>query len=248
MDGRAWQAAVHVVAKSRTQLERLHFHFSLSCIGEGNGKPLQCSCLENPRDGGGWWGAVYGVAQSQTRLKQLSSSSSSLIQDCHLHNLQNLPQQFFQGSLGFFLESRMVEVAMHCQLILFGLGFHIRPMPFLSILLQSAYIFFKNLVISLSPWVPAVISKLLTLVLHKLHRNQFFQILSSFSRSNYCNKCLVNFPKKHLCIYQQIHVNILSCFPNKCQHLLTALHTPFSSFIGIYENYSILFHKEFPWS
>ena len=55
--------------------ERLHFHFSLSCIGEGNGNPLQCSCLENPRVGGAWWAAVSGVAQSQTRLKQLSSSS-----------------------------------------------------------------------------------------------------------------------------------------------------------------------------
>ena len=57
--------------------EQLHFHFSLSCIGEGNGNPLQCSCLENPRDGGAWWAAVYGVAQSRTRLKQLGSSSSS---------------------------------------------------------------------------------------------------------------------------------------------------------------------------
>ena len=57
--------------------ERLHFHFSLSCIGEGNGNPLQCSCLENPRDGGAWWAAVYRVAQSRTRLKRLSSSSSS---------------------------------------------------------------------------------------------------------------------------------------------------------------------------
>ena len=57
--------------------ERLHFHFSLSYIGEGNGSPLQCSCLENPRDGGAWWAAIYGVAQSRTRLKQLSSSSSS---------------------------------------------------------------------------------------------------------------------------------------------------------------------------
>ena len=55
--------------------ERLHFHFSLSCIGEGNGNPLQCSCLENPRDGGAWWAAVYGVAQKWTRLKRLSSSS-----------------------------------------------------------------------------------------------------------------------------------------------------------------------------
>ena len=49
--------------------EQLHFHFSLSCIGERNGNPLQCPCLENPRDGGTWWAAGYGVAQSQTRLK-----------------------------------------------------------------------------------------------------------------------------------------------------------------------------------
>ena len=49
--------------------EQLHFHFSLSCIGEGNGNPLQCSCLENPRDGEAWWAAVYGVAQSRTQLK-----------------------------------------------------------------------------------------------------------------------------------------------------------------------------------
>ena len=59
------------------QTERLHFHFSLACIGEGNGNPLKCSCLENPRDGGAWWAAVYGVAQSRTQLKRLSSSSSS---------------------------------------------------------------------------------------------------------------------------------------------------------------------------
>ena len=57
--------------------ERLHFHFSLPCIGEGNSNPLQCSCLENPRDGGAWWAAVYGVAQSRRWLKRLSSSSSS---------------------------------------------------------------------------------------------------------------------------------------------------------------------------
>ena len=57
--------------------EWLHFHFSLSCIGEGNGNPLQCSCLENPRHGGAWWVAIYGVAQSRTRLKRLSSGSSS---------------------------------------------------------------------------------------------------------------------------------------------------------------------------
>ena len=58
--------------------EQLHFYFSLSCIGEGNGNPFQCSCLENPRDGGAWWAAIYGVAQSRTRLKWLSISISSM--------------------------------------------------------------------------------------------------------------------------------------------------------------------------
>ena len=68
---------------------------SLSCIGEGNGNPLQCSCLENPRDGGAWWAAVYGVAQSQTRLKRLSSSSSSRdirIVDAKVWGLNNLEE------------------------------------------------------------------------------------------------------------------------------------------------------------
>ena len=64
--------------KGSDTIERLHFHFSLSCIGEGNGNSLQCSCLENPRDGGAWWAAVYGIAQSWTRLKRLSSSSRIL--------------------------------------------------------------------------------------------------------------------------------------------------------------------------
>ena len=64
-------------SKESDRTERLHFHFSLSCIGEGNGNPLQCSCLENPRDGGAWWAALSEVAQSWTRLKRLSSSSSS---------------------------------------------------------------------------------------------------------------------------------------------------------------------------
>ena len=71
--------------------EQLHFHFSLSCIGEGNGNPLQCSCLENPRDGEAWWAAVYGVAQSRTRPKWLSSSSRVSKTDetaasCRLHS------------------------------------------------------------------------------------------------------------------------------------------------------------------
>ena len=64
--------------------EQLHFHFSLSCIGEGKGNPLQCSCLENPRDGGAWWAAIYGVEQSRTRLKHLSSSSSFHTRFLHL--------------------------------------------------------------------------------------------------------------------------------------------------------------------
>ena len=65
--------------------EQLLFHFSLSCIGEGDGNPLLCSRLENPRDGGAWWAAVYGVAQSWTRLKWLSSSSrSTIVSPSHL--------------------------------------------------------------------------------------------------------------------------------------------------------------------
>ena len=79
MDGGVWQAAVHGVTKSRTRLSDFTFTFSLSCIGEGNGNPLQCSCLESPRDEGAWWAAVCGVTQSRTRLKRLSSSSSSSI-------------------------------------------------------------------------------------------------------------------------------------------------------------------------
>ena len=62
--------------------ERLPFHFSLACIGERNGNPLQCSCLENPRDGGDWWAAVCGVTQSRTRLKRLSSSSCARLVPC----------------------------------------------------------------------------------------------------------------------------------------------------------------------
>ena len=72
-----WRSLVGCNPWGREELdttEQLHFDFSLSCIGEGNGNPLQCSCLENSRDGGAWWAAIYGVAQSRTRLKRLSSS------------------------------------------------------------------------------------------------------------------------------------------------------------------------------
>ena len=71
--------------KESDATKRFHFHFLLSCIGEGNGNPLQRSCLENPRDGGAWWAAVFGVAQSRTLLKQLSSSSSMTLLQGNQH-------------------------------------------------------------------------------------------------------------------------------------------------------------------
>ena len=85
--------------------ERLHFHFSLSCTGEENGNPLQCSCLENPRDRGAWWGAIYGVTQSQTWLKELSSSSSSMI--VLKFNLWGTFRLFIRGIMPFFPEKAM---------------------------------------------------------------------------------------------------------------------------------------------
>ena len=72
-----WGRWVRGLREEKQQWEGHFSHPRLSCIGEGNGNPVQCSCLENPRDGGAWWAAVYGVAQSRTRLKRLSSSSSS---------------------------------------------------------------------------------------------------------------------------------------------------------------------------
>ena len=78
---------------------------SLSCTGEGNGNPLQCSCLENPRDSGAWWAAVYGVAQSQTRLKRLSSSSSS----SSSAHLSEWPKSRILTTL------KAKEVLIHCQ-------------------------------------------------------------------------------------------------------------------------------------
>ena len=89
--------------KESDTTEQLDFHFSLSRIGEGNGNPLQCSCLENPRDRGAWLAAVYGVAQSQTGLKWLSSSSSKI----HINQFDNMclkhiSQQDYNVSLQYF--------------------------------------------------------------------------------------------------------------------------------------------------
>ena len=87
--------------------ERLHFHFSLSSIGEGNGNPLQCSCLENPRDRGAWWAAVSGIAQSRTPLKRLSSSSSNT----YIQNLERCYWRIYlQGSNGETdIENRLLD-------------------------------------------------------------------------------------------------------------------------------------------
>ena len=103
--------------------ERLHFHFSLSCIREGNGDPLQWSCLENPRDGGTWWAAVYGVAQSPTRLKRLSSSNSSR-PVCQSPLSTEFPRQEYQSGLPFLLQrifptQGLNPHLMHCRQILY---------------------------------------------------------------------------------------------------------------------------------
>ena len=88
--------------------ERLHSHFSLSCIGEGNGNPLQCSCLENPRDGRAWWVAVYGVTHSRTRLKRLSSSSSRLV-IAFLPRSKHLLISWLQSPSAVILEPKKVK-------------------------------------------------------------------------------------------------------------------------------------------
>ena len=91
------------------------FHFSLSCTGEGNGNPLQCSCLENPWDGKAWWAAVYGVAQSRTRLKRLSSSSSS----------NNYTEHLFIFLLAIYMSSFVIYIVKSSPhfLFVFGISF-----------------------------------------------------------------------------------------------------------------------------
>ena len=91
--------------KESDTTERLHFHFSLSYIGEGNGNPVQCSCLEKPRDGGAWWAAVYRVAQSWTRLKQLSSSKYNQLDFSYLRVIV----LFINSMLYLKTESRLLK-------------------------------------------------------------------------------------------------------------------------------------------
>ena len=91
--------------------ERLHYHFSLSCTGEGNGNPLQCSCLENPRDGGAWWAAVCRVSQSRTRLKWLSSRASS--KDIALFSAESSAHVFPTSPL--ILQSFYLQVLGDCH-------------------------------------------------------------------------------------------------------------------------------------
>ena len=135
--------------------EQLHFHFSLSCIGEGNGNPLQCSCLENPRDGGAWWAAVYEVTQSQTWLKQLSSSSSSscsmsssnccfltciqISQEAgqvvwYSHLLKNFPQFVVIHTVKSFGIVNKVEIDIFLELFCFSMLtiWSLVPLPFLN--------------------------------------------------------------------------------------------------------------------
>ena len=97
--------------KESDTTERLHFHFSLSCIGEGNGNPLQCSCLENPRDGRAWWASIYGVAQSRTRLKRRSSSSNGILSQ-RTHDLSShwsYKQPYFILLFFLFIDTRISE-------------------------------------------------------------------------------------------------------------------------------------------
>ena len=101
--------------------ERLHFDSSLSCIGEGNGNPFQCSCLENPRDEGAWWAAVYGVAQSRTRLKRLSRNIVSFV----VQKLLTLIRShlfifvFISGTPGGVIEDPTLIYVIECSAYVF---------------------------------------------------------------------------------------------------------------------------------
>ena len=93
--------------------EWLHFYFSLACIGEGNGNPLQCFCLENPRDREAWWAAVYGVAQSRTRLKWLSSSNSMMLQS--QWGIAHTPVNVVKWAIPLMGDDGRLSLILRCQ-------------------------------------------------------------------------------------------------------------------------------------
>ena len=126
--------------------ERLHFHFPLSCLGEGNGNPLQCSCLENPRDGGAWWAAVYGVAQSRTRLEATQQ-----------------PQQhtFFLKFVSIMVYHRVLNIvpcAMQQDLVAYP--FHVQQLNSLHLPIPNSHC-----IPPLLPWQPHICSPCLWLFL-----------------------------------------------------------------------------------
>ena len=130
---------------SKITAERLHFHFSLSWIGEGNSNPLQCSCLENPRDGGAWWAPVYGVAQSRTWLNLLSSSSRARL-PLHIYNLAEQTRTHAWWNLQSSLESAAHEGQLRNESLWGGADnmsgeelptWKLQPEPFSSFLLFS---------------------------------------------------------------------------------------------------------------
>ena len=113
MDGGAWKAAVHGVAWGSDTTEQLHFHFSLSCIGESNGNPLQCSCLENPRDGGAWWAVVCPITESDTTEADLAAAAvqlnaTGLIQQRHLEFYPFVKLCKSKGTVAFIPSMQML--------------------------------------------------------------------------------------------------------------------------------------------
>ena len=129
MDGGAWWAAVHGIAKSRTRLSDFTFTLHFHALGEGHGNPFQCSCLENPRDGGAWWAAVYVVAQNRSQLKRLSSSSSIMkIRDITLPTKVRLVKAMVFPVLMYGCESWTVKKAEHRRIDAFELWCWIRPL------------------------------------------------------------------------------------------------------------------------
>ena len=131
-----------------------HFHFSLLCIGEGNGNPLQCSCLENPRDGGAWWAAVYGVAQSQTRLKRLSSSTSAIL--FFMSSWFCLPSMCFSSdfssSLSLLQSLSFFKAKFQCHLFHKNLWTSFSHIRFLIIHRNFAIILLEYLLLSYEPF------------------------------------------------------------------------------------------------